>query len=81
MRNLIEKKKNELEKLNRRSSEALDLVTSTIYKLDDINTQIDKTLDEIKDAKQSLDETENGLLATREHNSKIAEKFKALIEE
>ena len=77
---LIEKKRNELDRLNKRSEQALNLVTSTISQLEDINNSIDITLSDIQDTKSSLQETENGLLATKESNSKIVQKFKALLE-
>lgn len=80
MLSLVEKKRNELEKLNKKSTQALNLVTSTINKLEDINCSIESTLNDIRDAKASLQETEDGLLSTKEYNSKIAEKFRALIE-
>lgn len=77
---LIEKKRIELQKLKSRSDQALNLVTSTINQLEDINNAIDSTLNDIRDAKASLQETEDGLLSTRESNSKIAQKFRALLE-
>ncbi len=78
---IITKKKRELEKLDNESTSALNLVTSTINQLDNINSRIDVVLEEIKDAKKSLLDTEEGLLSRKAHNSRIAEKFKSLIEE
>ena len=56
------------------------MVTTTINELSSVNEQIDITIGEIEDAKAKLQNTENDLNTTKEHNAKIINKFKALIE-
>jgi uncharacterized coiled-coil DUF342 family protein len=77
----IEKKYEQLQALNSESTEALDIVTNTINKLDSINTRIANVVSEIEDAEQQLTDTKNGLNKTREHNAQIMEKFRNLIGE
>ena len=79
--NLIEQKQKKLEELRVKSNNALDVVTATINKLSTVNEEIDVTISEINEAKAALQSTEDDLSKTREHNSKIINKFKALIEE
>lgn len=70
-----------LRTLQSQSSRALDIVTSTINQLETVNEKIDVTINEIIDAKAKLQSTENDLDKTRLHNTKIIDKFRALIEE
>lgn len=77
----IEKKYAQLEALNSESTEALDIVTNTINKLDNINTRILDVVSEIEEAEQQLADTKNGLNKTHEHNAQIMEKFRNLIGE
>ena len=79
-KDIITQKQLELAKLMSRSSTALDLVTSTINNLSTINEEIDVRVSEIEEAKTKLQNTEDGLKNTRDHNAKVIEKFKALIE-
>lgn len=79
--NLIEKKELELDSLRRKSNNALDVVTHTINELSTVNEQIDLVISEIENEKAQLEKTEAGLHNTKSHNSKIINKFKALIEE
>ena len=78
---MIEKKALELEVLKNKSNNALDVVTSTINELSMVNEQIDTVINDIEEAKSQLNKTEDGLYKTKSHNSKIIDKFKALIEE
>ena len=80
-KDIIEMKRQELEALQKESNSALDIVTATINQLSNVNEKIVVKLDEIAEAKNKLQETEDGLNHTREHNSKIISKFKALIED
>ena len=77
---IIEQKAEHLKELQAQSNGALDIVTSTIDSLVAINEEIDDTITEIQDMRKSLDATESDLNATRARNSKIADKFRALIE-
>ena len=77
---LIEKKQVELNTLREQSNRALDIVTSTIYQLENVNCQIDAKISEIEDMKSKLQTTEDEMNITRLHNTKIIDKFKTLIE-
>lgn len=79
-KSVIELKEERLRILQSQSSRALDVVTSTINSLSETNELIDKEIKEIKEAKDRLSETENNLDSTRLHNTKVIDKFKALIE-
>lgn len=78
--NIIEEKKEILQSLQSESTNAIDMVTTTINRLSSINEQIDVTITEIEEAKSELQNTEDDLSKTKEHNAKIINKFKALIE-
>lgn len=80
-KNIIEEKQKQLVELQTESSRALDIVTSTINQLATVNEKIDVTISEINEAKAKLQSTEDDLNKTRVHNSKIIDKFKALIED
>ena len=80
-KSIIEEKQQTLYELQSKSSRALDIVTSTINQLEIVNERIDTTIDEINEAKSKLQSTEDGLSMTRLHNTKIIDKFRALIEE
>lgn len=80
MKNIITQKQKVLHSLQTRSANAIDVVTTTINELSSVNEQIDITIGEIEDAKAKLQNTENDLNTTKEHNAKIINKFKALIE-
>lgn len=79
--NIIEAKQKELEALQVESNSALDVVTSTINQLLAVNEKIEANMSEIAEAKAKLQATEEGLNTTKEHNSKIINKFRALIED
>ena len=70
-----------LQKLQFEANRALDVVTSTINQFATVNEKIDVTISEINEAKAKLQSTEDDLNKTRLHNTKIIDKFKALIEE
>lgn len=78
--NIIEEKQKVLQSLQSESANAIDMVTTTINRLSSVNEQIDVTISEIEDAKSKLQCTEDDLSKTKEHNAKIINKFKALIE-
>lgn len=78
--NIIEEKQKVLQSLQAQSANAIDMVTTTINRLSSVNEQIDVTINEIEDAKSKLQCTEDDLSKTKEHNAKIINKFKALIE-
>jgi hypothetical protein len=78
--NIIEEKQKVLQSLQSESANAIDMVTTTINRLSSVNEQIDVTIGEIEEAKSRLQCTEDDLSKTKEHNAKIINKFKALIE-
>lgn len=77
---IVGQKEEALRKLKSDSNLALNIVTSTINQLEDINNKIDVQIEEIKETKEKLQMTENELDTTRLHNTKIIDKFKMLIE-
>jgi predicted nucleic acid-binding Zn-ribbon protein len=80
-KDIIEAKQKELEVLQAESNSALDVVISTINQLLAVNEKIEANMSEIAEAKTKLAVTEEGLNTTKEHNSKIISKFRALIED
>lgn len=78
--NIIEEKQKVLQSLQCQSARAIDIVTATIDHLSSVNEQIDVTIGEIEEVKSRLQCTEDDLSKTKEHNAKIINKFKALIE-
>lgn len=80
-KNIIEEKQKQLTTLQAESNRALDIVTSTINSLATVNEKIDVTMSEISEAKAKLQSTEDDLSKTRLHNTKIIDKFRALIED
>ena len=80
-KDIIEAKQKELEVLQAESNGALDIVTSTINQLLAVNEKIETNMSEIAEAKAKLAVTEEGLTTTKERNSKIINKFRALIED
>lgn len=79
-KNIITEKEKALRSLQAESTNAIDMVTATINKLSSVNEKIVATICEIEDAKAKLENTENDLSKTKDHNDKIIEKFKALLE-
>lgn len=80
-KDIITKKEQELKELQASSEAALDIVTSTIKNLDDVNEKIDGKIAEIHEMRDKLDRTETSLTETKTRNGRISSKFKALIEE
>lgn len=80
-KSFVDKKYEELLALNAESTDALDVVTRTINRMNTINDKISAVETEIEDAKQKLNDTTNGLRQTKERNMKIMDKFKELIGE
>ena len=79
-KSFVEKKYDDLIRLNVQSSAALDIINNTINRLESINTEIDSTISEINDAQDSLNNTVQELSKTKRNNSTIASKFKQLLE-
>lgn len=79
-KDVIEQKQTMLRKLKDESNRALDIVTSTINQLSVVNDKIDLTISEIAEQKAKLQSTEDDLNQTRLHNTKVIDKFRALIE-
>jgi hypothetical protein len=79
-KDFIVQKKAELASLREVSAGAIDLITNTIDRLSSINDEIDTTIVSIEAAKAELDLTEKDLMATRDKNEKIANRFKQLVE-
>ncbi len=80
-KNIIETKQRKLEELRVKSSRALDIVTSTINQLLNVNEEIAANISEICEVKEKLQSTEDDLNKTKVHNERIIDKFKTLIED
>lgn len=79
-KDFIAQKKAELVNLREMSAGAIDLITDTIDRLSLINNEIDTKIVSIEEAKAELELTEKDLMATRDKNEKIANRFKQLVE-
>ena len=79
--NIIAQQQAKLRKLQKKSSSALNLVTSTINNLSIVNDRIDQTIYEIEETKAQLNDTKIKLKETRDMNSMIVANFKNLIGE
>lgn len=78
--NIVERSQKALDILSKKSAKALDLVTATINSLDEINAEIQATMDDIARHRNELQQTETALAGTRETNERIANRFRSLIE-
>ena len=78
---LIEEQENKLAALERKSADALDVVTSTIKNLDGINSEIEEIMYAINEQRAKLESTYGQLRERKEKNGKIINKFKNLIED
>lgn len=76
----IATKQEELIALNEESGRAIDLVTSTINNLMEVNKKIDKAITEISEAKNRLNSTEAELSERRSRNAKIVVNFQKILE-
>jgi flagellar hook-associated protein FlgK len=65
--------------LNKRSSNAISLVNSTINDLEKVNNEITKTLGEIEAEQTKLADTKENLLSTMSDNSNIISNFRSLL--
>jgi len=79
--NVVKQQQERLDKLSQKSVAALDIVTSTINSLDEINTEIDGVICDIARYKDELANTETQLEQTKAKNFKISSKFRSLIED
>lgn len=80
VKDLVTQKQNELIGLKETSGRAIDMVTSTINQLADVNDEIDSKIAEIEKIEAGLAEAKSGFDVTRLHNVRIIEKFRNLIE-
>ena len=76
----LQEKQTALVRLQSKSNQALDIVTSTINNLTTVNDEIDSTIAEISELQTQLQTVQNDLNSTKDRNSKVVEKFKSLIE-
>jgi len=81
IKDTIHGKQKRLIKLQKRSTSALNLVNSTIDKLDNIDTEIDFVVEDIENSIEKLTDTKTELVGQKVKNDKIIQKFKALIED
>lgn len=79
-KNIVNEKKKQLVKLQKKADSSLNLVTSTIRSLSIVNEKIDVTVSEIEAAEAELSATKSELQSTKERNTKIVDKFNQLLE-
>jgi peptidoglycan hydrolase CwlO-like protein len=75
----LAEKKAKLSELNKKSTDAVDLVSKTINHLQSVNNDITLTVKEIEDHQSELEETKVGLRDTMSRNSKVITNFKTLL--
>lgn len=80
-RNILEQKQIQLRELQTQSNRALDIVNSTINQLATTNEKIEVEISEITEIERQFRETREALEKTKEHNTKVSAKFKALVED
>lgn len=78
-KDIISQKRKELLDLETQSSQAINLVTTTISNLEKVNVQIDEKLEEIAEIKKNIQDTEDGLNQTRLNNTRIMNRFRELV--
>jgi uncharacterized coiled-coil DUF342 family protein len=78
---IIEEQKSRLAALEKKSVNALNVVTSTIRSLDEVNSEIDGVINTISEYRAELDATQSQLGNTKNKNLRILNKFKSLIDE
>ncbi len=79
-KDVIAQKRREMQDLQSQSGRAIDLVTSTINELEQVNQKIDEKMDELQILKSDLLGIEDQMNCTRLRNVKIMDKFRALVE-
>lgn len=77
---ILQEKRDELERLTKQTGEAVDLVNSTIHKLEGINQQFDSAMSEIDEHIQSLTTTRTAMSKQRSNNAAIIVNFSKLLE-
>lgn len=80
-KDICAQKKKKLTSLHKMADTALNVVTSTIRNLNAINEKIDAEVREIETIEAELNGTKSEMMADRERNSKIVNKFTQLLED
>lgn len=80
-RNILETKKNALEKLNRKSISSITKVQSAVNKLVSINDNIDKTTHEIEEVESSFSLIKTELDARKKNNATLINQIKQVMSE
>ena len=78
-KDIVTLNKSKQQALDNKSVRALDVVTSTIKELENVNAEIDSTTTEIDATVNELTDTKTQMLNTKKKNETIIEKFKNLI--
>ncbi|WP_206459337.1 hypothetical protein [Anaerovorax sp. IOR16] len=79
-KDMLKVKEAKLNELNRKSADAVDIVTGTIQNLQIVNDEINATVEDIEDYRNKLNDTKCSLETTRLNNSRIISNFKKLLE-
>lgn len=74
-----DQKYEDLLRLNAKVDGAIDLAMSTINRLEAINVEIQASLEDIDMTQKSLQNTQEEMVKTQNHNSAIVSKFKELL--
>ena len=80
-KDICTQKKKQLTALHKKADSALNVVTSTIRNLNTINEKIDAEVKEIETIEAELNATKSDMMADRERNNKIINKFTQLLED
>lgn len=78
---ILTKEQHHLQKLMSDSESAVDLISSTITRLERVNEEIDSTYESIEQYQAELEKTKNNLSSQREKNTRVVGRFKALLED
>lgn len=76
---LLQQKETKLAQLMRKSEFSIQTVRQTIDDLNQVNEEIDQTMSEISGYIERLQDTKDGLNATRGRNTKIMANFQKLL--
>lgn len=79
IKDILQQKQEELNSLQEVASSAFSLVTTTVNRLSQINSEIDAKVADIEDYQKQFEATKSGFMETKTKNEKIIKNFNALI--
>lgn len=78
---ILTEKEAQLNSLIKDSESAVDMITTTINRLANVNERISNTRQEIENYKSELERLDSSMDQQFSHNAKIIEKFKNFLED